>query len=69
MTNHPNRSWRRRMHDACERFLARCSPPAGAVAALMTVDDVRQIQAQAYTAGYADGRESTRRKPDDAPAV
>lgn len=70
MANHPNRGWRRRMHEACEVFLARWRWPAAGSGGMLAPDEMRAIMAQAYQAGYADGRESTnRRQTDDKPAT
>lgn len=57
MTNHPNRNWRRVMHDAALVFLDRYRWPDGGVQ-MMTADQLRDLMRDAYTAGYAAGRES-----------
>lgn len=58
MPNHPNRNWRARMHEACAAWLVHRSPPPGAVAGLLTVEEVIDLQAEAFRAGYEAGRAS-----------
>lgn len=46
------------MHEACAAWLVHRSPPPGAVAGLLTPEQVIDLQAQAYRAGYEAGRAS-----------
>lgn len=57
MSNHPNRNWRRVMHDAALVFLNRYRWPTDG-AQMMTPEHLRELLREAYTAGYAAGRES-----------
>lgn len=57
MSNHPNRNWRRVMHDAASVFMDRYRWPDGGVQA-MTPEQLRELLRVAYTTGYAAGRDS-----------
>ena len=57
MTAHPNRNWRRVMHDAALAFLDRYRWPADGVQ-VMTPDQLRELLREAYTTGYMAGRDS-----------
>lgn len=64
MTNHPNRNWRRRMHDAAASFVKRQAWPDGGDFALMSLDQVQKLLADSFVAGYSEGRASVApRKP------
>lgn len=63
MTNHPNRNWRRRMHEHADAYVAdrAASLPAdGAVVVLSRADLERHIR-DAFHGGYACGREVARK--------
>lgn len=55
MTNHPNRGWRARMQAQCAGWLARWHWPADG-AGLLTPDQLRDLMAQSFRAGYEAGR-------------
>lgn len=57
--NHPNRAWRRRMHDACAAWLGRWPWPDASAGAVLSSSELIDVMGQAYRAGYAAGREST----------
>lgn len=59
MTNHPNRNWRRTMHEAADAHLAGYRWPEGGVH-MMTPEQLREALRTAYLAGYTDGRLSIR---------
>ncbi len=58
--NHPNRNWRARMHAQCAERLARldCLGRLGT----LSEDQLREVMAQCYRAGYEDGRRPQRPK-------
>lgn len=63
MTNHPNRSWRRRMHQHADAYVADRAaswPADGAVVVLSRADLERHIR-EAFQGGYACGREAARK--------
>jgi len=62
VTNHPNRNWRRRMHDAAAAYIDAQQWPAGDGAFVMSRDELRGLIERSYTAGYAQGRESVKPK-------
>lgn len=53
MTNHPNRGWRRRMHEACTAYLGRWTWRAGGVR-ILSDNQLREQLEHAYRAGYTD---------------
>lgn len=58
MTNHPNRAWRRRMHEHADAYVADRAaswPADGAVVVLSRADLERHIR-EAFQGGYACGR-------------
>lgn len=55
MANHPNRNWRRRMHDAAEEHLARYRWPEGPGLHAMTPEQLREVLREAHKAGYLAG--------------
>lgn len=67
MTNHPQRNWRRVMHEAASEFLARYRWPDGGVQ-VMTPEQLRELlltaYTTAYTTGYAAGRDSRPPRPE-----
>lgn len=67
--NHPNRNWRARMDAACEAFLDRWRWPAQTSVGVLSPDELRAVMAQAYEAGYTDGRQSTRPARNDRTAI
>lgn len=63
MSNHPNRNWRRRMHEHADAYVADRSaswPADGAVVVLSRADLEWQIR-EAFQGGYACCREVARR--------
>lgn len=58
MTNHPNRNWRRRMHDAAASFVERQAWPEGGDFALMSLEQVQKLVADSFIAGYIECRKS-----------
>ena len=64
MPNHPNRNWRRLMHEACAAWLARWQWPDGA--GVLTAEQLRDVMGQAYRAGYEDGRTSAQPRRSEA---
>lgn len=57
------------MHAACADWLNRWPWRTDPGARIVPEAELRALMAQSYQAGYTDGRESTRRKPHDAPAI
>ncbi len=62
--NHPNRNWRCTMRAASDAFLSRYRWPAGGVH-MMTPEQLRGLIADAYQAGYTEGRASVQRRSAD----
>lgn len=60
MTNHPNRNWRRRMHDACAAYLARWTWRPGSQR-MISDDALRGLMTQSYQAGYTERHERDRK--------
>jgi len=61
MTNHPNRSWRTRMHAACAEYLARWRWRQEEFS-LTSDNELRMLMTEAYVTGYEAGRASVQRK-------
>lgn len=57
MSNHPNRNWRRVMHAAADAYVSRYQWPDGGMQA-MPVEQLRELLAEAYRAGYEAGRQA-----------
>ena len=60
--NHPNRSWRAKMRAACSEWLHTWTwPQTTGGAWVYSPEQIRDLMAQSYRAGYEAGRESLQR--------
>lgn len=58
MTNHPNRNWRGRMHEAAASFVEQQPWPEGGDFALMSLEQVQKLVTDSFIAGYIECRKS-----------
>lgn len=62
MVAHPNRAWRRQMHEQAALFIDRHQPPPDAVAGIITREQLRRIMLDSYIEGFECGRLSVPRR-------